>query len=858
MPKRLIIVESPSKARTLAKFLGSDYTIKASMGHVRDLPKSRLGVDIEGGFIPEYEVTKEPQVRDLRSAARAADEVLLASDPDREGEAIAWHLAEALKLKNPERVVFHEITRLAVEAALAQPRAIDRDLVSAQEARRVIDRLVGYQLSPLLWKKVRTGLSAGRVQSVAVRLVVDREREIDAFVPEESWTVEALLETDAGETFTAQLYSRIGDAGADEPATEVAADSGDGVVAEADAKGRIKLTEAVQALEVMAALGVDAEGRPSDKTPRFRVASVDARETSRSAPLPYTTSTLQQDASSRLRLSPKKTMSVAQQLYEGVDVGADGSVGLITYMRTDSTRVSDVAHQTASGYVADQFGKEYVRHGAPRRKAAKTQVQVQDAHEAIRPTDVARTPESLERHLTKDQLRLYGLIWRRFVASEMSAAKFRNTRVDTHAADYVFRASGSVLVFDGFTRVLRRDDDREEKTLPQLTVDQLLRCQRIDREQHFTQPPPRYTEASLVKELEERGIGRPSTYAPTIEVIQERGYVRQEERRLYPTELGKTVDAVLRQHFPDIVDVDFTADLEKRLDRIEDGRRKYEPTVREWYAPFAKTLAKAESSMERVLVSTGETCPECEQGELVIRQSRYGEFIGCSRYPECKYIKREAAAAPQSTGEACPTCGRELVIRQGKRGPFVGCSGYPECTYVRGDAETQAADRSTATAPADGAEATQLGNCPQCGKPLARRTSRRGPFVGCTGYPECRYIQPAAAGGVAAAAPAQPVGRDCPECGKPLLLRQSRRGPFVGCSGYPKCRHVERTADDTGTADSASGAVAEDLGVCPDCGKPLVRRRGRFGSFVGCSGYPDCKYHPAKAPAAETVGTAST
>jgi DNA topoisomerase I len=862
MPKRLIIVESPSKARTLAKFLGSDYTIKASMGHVRDLPKSRLGVDVEGGFAPEYEVTRETQIRDLRSAARGAEGVLLASDPDREGEAIAWHLAEALKLKNPERVVFHEITRPAVEAALASPRAIDRDLVFAQEARRVIDRLVGYQLSPLLWKKVRTGLSAGRVQSVAVRLVVDREREIEAFVPEESWTVEALLETDSGEAFTTRLYSRIGDTGDEQEASKAPADAGEGATAATEPAARLKLTEGVQALEVMASLGVDAEGRPSAQTPRFRVATVDARDTSRSAPLPYTTSTLQQDASSRLRLSPKRTMSVAQQLYEGVDVGADGSVGLITYMRTDSTRVSDIAHVAASAFVAENYGKPYVRSGAPRRRAAKRQGPVQDAHEAIRPTDVSRTPESLETHLNKDQLRLYGLIWRRFVASEMSPARFRNTRVDTHAGDYVFRGSGSVLVFDGFTRVLRRDDDREEKTLPQLTVDQLLRCQRIDREQHFTQPPPRYTEASLVKELEERGIGRPSTYAPTIEVIQERGYVRQEERRLHPTELGKTVDAVLRQHFPDIVDVAFTADLEKRLDRIEEGKRKYEPTVRDWYGPFARTLEKAESTMERVLVSTGETCPECEQGELVMRQSRYGEFIGCSRYPECKYIKRETAAAPQATGEMCPQCGRELLIRQSKRGPFVGCSGYPECTYVRGDAPAPAGETTEATgAVADGA-AEQLGACPQCGKPLAKRTSRRGPFVGCTGYPECRYIQPSTASDSSSRSAPQPVGRDCPDCGKPLVLRQSRRGPFVGCSGYPKCRHVERSAEGVSTGQSAApddAAAAEDLGQCPDCGKPLVRRRGKYGSFVGCSGYPECRYRPERSTAAvQPVGTASS
>jgi len=784
MPNRLIIVESPSKARTLAKFLGPSYTIKASMGHVRDLPKSRLGVDIEAGFVPEYEVTKEAQVRDLRSAARKAESVIVATDPDREGEAIAWHLVETLKLGDPERIVFHEITRAAVEAALGNPRRVDRDLVSAQEARRVIDRLVGYQVSPLLWKKVRTGLSAGRVQSVAVRLVVDREREIEDFVAEESWSLEARLVTDAGEEVTAQLYARLSDAAADK---EEAPDAGS---AEAAEKPRLVLADEASALAVMADLAVGRDGAPSKDTPPFRVASVEARDISRSAPQPYTTSTLQQDASSRLRISPTRTMRLAQQLYEGVELGAEGSVGLITYMRTDSTRVSDVARHAAGEFIASRFGHDHVHKGTRRRKTSD-QASVQDAHEAIRPTDVARTPESLEGLLSRDLHRLYTLIWRRFVASEMAAARFRSTRVELHAGDYRFRASGSVLVFDGFTAVWRRDDDREDRRLPDLSVDQLLSCLALVREQHFTQPPPRYTEATLVKELEERGIGRPSTYAPTIEVIQERGYVAQQERRLYPAELGKTVDALLREHLPEIVDVGFTAELERRLDRIEEGRRKYEPTVREWYGPFARTLAKAERSVERVLVSTGEICPECEIGELVVRRSRHGEFIGCSRYPECRYIKREPAAPAQPVGEACRQCGRQLVVRQGRRGPFVGCTGYPECTYVRDVAPQPAASSDGREPSAESSEATeqeQLGTCPECGKPLARRTGRLGPFVGCTGYPECRFIQPRSSSG-RAAAPAQPTGENCPECGKPLVTRRGRFGSFVSCSGYPSCRY---------------------------------------------------------------------
>ncbi len=768
MPNRLIIVESPSKARTLARFLGAGYTVKASMGHVRDLPKSKIGVDIEGGFIPEYQVIKgkEKQIRELQAASRKADSTLLAADPDREGEAIAWHIAEALKLDDPDRVVFHEITKAAVEAALADPRKIDRSLVSAQEARRVIDRLVGYKLSPLLWRKVRTGLSAGRVQSVAVRLVVDREAEIEAFVTKESWTVDAILEK-AGATFAARLVGKRGET----------------VAGDVD---KLELGTEAEAAAVADALGIDADGHPTGKTPRFTVEGVDSRETSRQAPVPYTTSTLQQDASTRLRLSPRRTMSLAQQLYEGVELGSSGPVGLITYMRTDSTRLSDTAKAQAAEHISAQFGKHYLRSGAARQRAPGANVQ--DAHEAIRPTDVSRTPESLRDQLDAGQQRLYELIWRRFVASQMAAARFLNTRASISAGDYLFRATGSVLQFDGFQKVWKRDEekDREENSLPALEAGDQLPCIDFKREQHFTQPPPRFTEASLIKELEERGIGRPSTYAPTIEVIQERSYVRQEERRLHPTELGKTVDGVLREHFPAIVDVDFTAEMEKRLDGIEEGTRQYEPTIREWYDPFAETLSKAETSMERVKVparDTGEVCPQCGEGTLVIREGKFGEFTGCSRYPDCDYIKdRKAAAEP--TGEMCPDCGKPLVLRQSRRGPFVGCSGYPTCRYIKGDVPSPGA-ASDEAAPDEA-----LGACPDCGKPLARRSGRRGTFVGCTGYPSCKYIQPNSnrAGGPSPTA-AEPTGQVCPDCGKPLVKRQGRYGPFVSCSGYPGCKY---------------------------------------------------------------------
>jgi DNA topoisomerase-1 len=808
MPNRLIIVESPSKARTLAKFLGAGYTVKASMGHIRDLPKSTLGVDLEHGFRPEYMVIrgKEKQIRELRDAAKKAEEVLLAADPDREGEAIAWHLAEALKLHDPDRIEVHEITRSAVEAALKAPRKVDRNRVYAQEARRVIDRLVGYRLSPLLWRKVRTGLSAGRVQSVAVRLVVDRENEIEAFVPVESWSLDALLEK--GESrFTARYQGRRDAVVAATPAKRgrtgkrgalPAAENG-------DQPEKVELPTEADAREVMSALNFDEAGHRGEDAPPFAVEAVESSETSRSAPFPYTTSTLQQDASTRLRFSPRRTMSIAQELYEGAELGSSGPVGLITYMRTDSTRISDQARSEAVAYITENLGERYVRSGQARQRQGQN---VQDAHEAIRPTDVTRTPEQVADLLPRDQARLYDLIWRRFVASQMAPARFLTTRATIAAGDFIFRATGSVLVFDGFQRVWKRDEERDrDGQLPALEPEERLRCLEMVAEQHFTQPPARYTEASLVKEMEERGIGRPSTYAPTIEVIQERAYVRQEDRRLHPTELGKTVDGLLREHFSEVVDIDFTADLERRLDAIETGKRKFETTVREWYTPFSKTVDKAQTDMQRVRVpakSTGEVCPRCGTGELVVREGRFGPFVGCSRYPECDYIKDKKQPSAEPTGESCPRCGKPLVQRLGRRGPFVGCSAYPKCRFLRDLAATpEGAATDGAPAPAGAAE--DLGQCPECGKPLAHRHSRRGTFVGCTGYPECHYIQPQSGRAGAAPAPAaEPTGESCPDCGKPLVRRQGRFGPFVSCSGYPGCTYRPPRKPAAGHAEVAS------------------------------------------------------
>lgn len=757
MANPLIIVESPAKAKTLGRFLGGKYDIRASMGHVRDLPKSTLGIDIDDAFKPEYVTIpgKENTIKELKAAAKDASEILLASDPDREGEAIAWHLANVLKLKEPRRIELHEITPSAVEKALLALRPINQDLVDAQQARRVIDRLVGYKLSPLLWKKIRKGLSAGRVQSVAVRLVCEREAEIEKFIPVESWSLDALLfKTDLPQRVFAARF--IGKQGED----------------------KTELKEEGQVRDIMAHL--DGAG--------YRVLAIETKDSTRNSPPPYKTSTLQQDASNRLRLKPNRAMSLAQQLYEGIELGNQGPVGLITYMRTDSFRISEEAVTQTRRFITDEYGPTYVRRDRVEFKAKGT---VQDAHEAIRPTDVTRTPDAVKGFLTPDQLKLYRLIWQRFTASQMSAARFAQTRADIAGGDYLFRASGSVLVFDGFYRVWERDTDNdEEKELPLLAVGETLNLRDLKPEQHFTQPPPRYSEASLIKALEELGVGRPSTFAPTIDVIQTRHYVTQADRRLQPTDLGKTVNAWLVEHFPDIVDAGFTAEMEEELDDVEEGRRPWVPIVREFFKPFLKTLTKAEAT-GRVKVpmrETGDDCPKCKDegrnGRLVHRMSKMGEFVGCSLYPECDYIQgregQEKAAPAEPTGEPCPTCGKPLVKRNGTRGPFIACSGYPKCKYVKREINPDdvVPDRV----------------CPKCGKQLLNRTGRFGTFIGCSGYPSCRYLE----GGTKTIAPPEPsellMDDPCPRCGKPQVMRKGKYGDFKSCSDYPACKPVKSSA----------------------------------------------------------------
>lgn len=681
MPKNLVIVESPAKAKTLEKFLGPDFEVRASMGHIIDLPHSALGVDTRHEFEPKYVVIEKKAhlITELKSASKKAQAVYLAPDPDREGEFIAWALQYMLDLKQPRRAVFHEITKRAVQEAIAHPRAINENLINAQQARRVLDRLVGYKISPLLWRRVQSGTSAGRVQSVALRLICEREAEIRAFVPEEYWTITALLSKLRDDvTFTATLLGRRGsqEASASDAEDDDTSDGGarekraNGHTAgQTGRKGRIRIESEAQAQALLAELH-DAH---------YTVLAVRQRDVRRQPFLPYTTSTLQQDASVRLRLKPKRTMSLAQQLYEGIELGDAGHQGLITYMRTDSTRIAAEAQAAVKHYVDERFGHEYVGEG----RTAKAKATTQDAHEAIRPTDVTLTPERVKRHLTPEQHKLYELIWRRFVAAFMTPAIFDTVRADIAAADFIFRATGSTLKFAGFYALWPREEDAD--TLPALAAGESLTLRTLTPEQHFTQPAPRYTEASLIKELEERGIGRPSTYVPTVTTIQDRGYVEQQDRRFAPTWLGETINDLMIKHFPDIVDVNFTADMEQRLDAVEDGKQGWTEFLKDFYKALTQQLKQAEAEMDRVhkpVEETDELCPKCGK-PLLIRTGRFGRFISCSGFPECDFKKPYLV----KTGALCPQCGGDLVERKGRKSgkPFFGCANYPTCTYATWD-----------------------------------------------------------------------------------------------------------------------------------------------------------------------------
>lgn len=734
--KSLVVVESPAKARTISRILGPKYDVKASVGHVRDLPKSALGIEIDEGFTPKYVVPRDKAktVKEIKDSAKKAGDVFLATDPDREGEAIAWHLIEAAGLGDLElhRVVFHEITQEAVQEAFEHPRDINMRLVDAQQARRVLDRLVGYRLSPFLWKKVRRGLSAGRVQSVALRLVVEREREILAFTPQEYWTIEAQMEKEGTPPqFRAKLAGWAGK------------------------KDKIEITHEADAQRVSADL----------RSSVYSVTGVQNKTQSRRPAAPFITSTLQQEASRRLGWTAKRTMVVAQQLYEGLKLGPEGEVGLITYMRTDSTNVAGSALAEARDYIAERYGGEFVPE-KPRFYAKKVKG-AQEAHEAIRPTSVRREPESIQQFLESDQYRLYNLIWQRMVASQMADAKFDVTTAEIEADPgsardpYLLRATNTQLKFAGFRQVYEesRDDDDEEaigsNPLPPLAAADPLLMRELFPEQHFTEPPKRYTEATLVRALEEKGIGRPSTYAPTMSTIQDRGYVEKEGRALKPSELGFVVNDLLVDHFPTFVDVTFTAEMEDELDDVASGERKWQPVVEEFYRPLEEALTTAHEAAPKQVTETEEKCPECGK-PMVIRWGRRGQFLACSGFPECRTTRSLEGGEdeqPQETDEKCDECGANMLIRTGRYGKFLACSRYPECKGRRPIAAKTGV------------------KCPKDGGDILERKSRKGrTFYGCSKYPNCDFTLWQ-----------RPFTDPCPDCGSIITAEKDNKAKCTSC-----------------------------------------------------------------------------
>jgi DNA topoisomerase-1 len=863
MARSLVIVESPAKAKTINKYLGRNYTVKASYGHVMDLPKKTIGILLPGEengkkkkkrktkakakagadkaaetkaakpivinseniFEPTYEVIpgKLKVIHDLQKAARGAEAVYLAGDPDREGEAICAHLAEILgkpkkyaaliakaqeaqngdsdkpkpvaKKEEPAtngappkiyRVMFNEITQKAIKAAFDKPTQVDEHLVDAQQARRVLDRIVGYKVSPLLWNKVRRGLSAGRVQTVALRLIVEREQEIRAFIPKEYWTIHAMLDAGTPPIFEAKLSKFKGE--------------------------DIEVNNQADADKVVAAV----------QKAKWVVASVAQKEKKRNPPPPFTTSKLQQAAYNRLRYTAKRTMSLAQKLYEGVELGQEGSIALITYMRTDSVRVSNDALDQVRTLIPERFGANYLPEKPNFYKSKKD---AQEAHEAVRPTDVMRAPEDVRPFLEDDLFKLYQLIWQRFVASQMLSAIFDQTTIDINAGDYTFRATGSVQKFDGYLRVYQmpaanadreddeKDDEGEGRSLPQVSEGQSLRLDQIRPDQHFTEPPPRYNDATLVKELEEKGIGRPSTYAAIISTIVEREYVTKDQGRFSPTMLGERVSMLLVKSFEDIFDVGFTARLEEELDEIEEGKLPWRQAVKEFWDPFLVDLDKADEEMlsYKAGIPTGQKCEKCGEGELLERISRHGFFLGCSRYPECDYIKDLSPELPDDGGEAkieyCDNCGKEMVIKRGRFGVFLACKGYPDCKTTRRLVSGTRIARQP-DVPLDE-------KCPLDDAQLLRRQGRFGDFIGCANYPNCKYTRPIT------------LGIKCPKCNEGEFVRRgiSRgRGAgriFYGCSRYPDCDFT-----------TPHEPINEP---CPKCGAPfIVEKRTKQGNFRSC------------------------
>jgi DNA topoisomerase I len=833
MARSLVIVESPAKAKTINKYLGREYTVKASLGHVLDLPKKTLGILLPGGengkkkkkkrktkakakdgekvieekkppkpvvvtaeniFEPTLEVIpgKVKVIADLRKAAENAPNVYLATDPDREGEAISQHLLDTLATKKSDRakyrrVMFNEITPKAIKAAFAKAGDVNADLVDAQQARRVLDRLVGYKISPILWNKVRRGLSAGRVQTVALRLIVEREVLIRGFVPQEYWSIHAMLEAGEPPLFEAKLFKHRGE--------------------------DVEVSNQETADKIVAAVS----------EAKWEVANVTQREKRRNPPPPFTTSKLQQAAYNRLRYTAKRTMSLAQKLYEGVELGEEGSVALITYMRTDSVNVSADALAQVREMIPERFGSNYLPEKPNYYKSKKD---AQEAHEAVRPTDAMRAPEDVRKYLEDDLFKLYQLIWQRFVASQMLPAIFDQTTIDITAGDYTFRANGSVQKFDGYLRVYqtpaaiadREDDEKadegEGNALPRVTEGQILRLDKIRPDQHFTEPPPRYNDATLVKDLEEKGIGRPSTYASIISTLVDREYVKKDQGRFTPTMLGERVSVLLIRSFEDIFDVTFTARLEDELDEIEEGKLGWRTAVGEFWDKFVIDLDKADDEMlsYKAGIPTGKRCEKCGEGELLERISRHGFFLGCSRYPDCEFIEDLSPELPpgdENKIEYCDNCGKEMAIKRGRFGVFLACTGYPDCKTTRRLVEGTRIARQP-DEPLDE-------KCTLCDSGLVKKHGRFGEFIGCSNYPKCKYTRPIT------------MGIKCPKCNEGEFVRRGSAGKggrgrprvFYGCSRYPDCDFT-----------TPHMPIAE---TCPKCGAPfIVEKRSKIGTVRTC------------------------
>ncbi len=796
MAKHLVIVESPAKSKTIQKFLGKDYQVKACMGHVRDLPKTKMGIDIENHFQPTYIVisAKNNLIKELTSDAQKASKVFLATDLDREGEAIAWHLAETLHVPPSKiaRVIFNEITASSIQAAFQSPMQLQMSKVDAQQARRVLDRIVGYELSPLLWQKFTRGLSAGRVQSVAVKLIVDKEKEIQAFQTEEYWRVIANL---------ASAKSQ------EQPI-------------EAELKKykqeKIKISDEKNAKKVVEEL----------KKEVFLIEEINQKEKLEKPLPPFATSQLQQQASIQLGFTAKHTMSVAQQLYEGLELGQEGPIGLITYMRTDSFHISQEAITECRDFISQNYAPNFL----PKNQQIYTNKKAQGAHEAIRPSSVFRTPDSIKSFLGRDQYKLYKLIWDRFVASQMSPARISVTNITIQAGDYTLETKGKQLLFPGY-QILMPKSTEGDVLLPHLEEKEKMKLLNLKSSQHFTQPPPRYTEATLVKALETKGIGRPSTYAPIISTIQERGYVKIESRAFYATELGMKVTDQLAIFFPKIMDTAFTSEMETRLDEIEESKIAWEKPVADFYQFFSTSLKDAYQNMQSIKKNPEVSPYFCDlcQSPLIYKYNKQGKFLGCSKYPKCKYAvsidNTGKPIKPEMTEYKCEKCGRNLILRNAKSGKFLGCSGYPECKN---------------TIPANGEgkplapEITEE-KCEKCGSPMLKKWGPHGPFLSCTRYPECdgrrslRHSQKADINKF--------IQSKCEKCGKPMTIRKGRGGAFLGCSGYPDCKNIQKF-----TLDSLVFPEGFSIPKCPQCNKTLTLKYSSKGIFWGCPGYPQCNH----------------